>query len=382
MLFGRRRSRRFRAEMAGVMEATRALAEVDDLADGLALLARQLTELFDGAACMISRYDAERGTTTDWAGYARPPYTLNRIAESYALDAYPATQGVLAQRRPIGVVAGRGAYPEEELLLKHLGFNGSLMLPLTHGAESFGLVELYDRRRRSFSEAEQHLALLVVDQAAIVLAAHRAAERSEHQDLAMVAALANALEAKDTYTRRHAQEIGELAASVGEHLGLPGSQLRVLRMGGMLHDVGKIGVPEAILNKPGQLTDEEFQVIKQHTVVGANIIGDVPGLEPVIDIVRCSHERWDGAGYPLGLQGDQIPIGARIVAVCDAFHAMTEDRVYRKAMSTELAAHELSRCSGTQFWPPAVAALLAVIRDGARAVRYPQRADEAGTERP
>lgn len=377
--FRRRRFRRLGSEMAGVMEATRALADVDDVADGLALLARQLTHLFNGAACMISQYDADQALTTDWAGYARPPGRLNRIAESYVLDAYPATRTVLVEQRAITVVAGSGEYPEEELLLDELGFRSSLMLPLTHGGESFGLVELFDRRRRAFSERDQHFARLFVDQAAIVLAAVRSAEQLERQDLATVAALANALEAKDAYTRHHAHEIGELAAEVGEHLGMRGAELRLLRMGGMLHDVGKIGVPEAILNKPGQLTDDEFEIIKRHTTVGANILRDVPGLAPVVEIVGSSHERWDGAGYPRGLTGEEIPIGARIVAVCDAFHAMSEDRVYRKAMSGELALEELKRCSGTQFWPPAVTALTTIIRDGTRAVRYPKPQEDSAT---
>jgi HD-GYP domain-containing protein (c-di-GMP phosphodiesterase class II) len=370
MSWWRRRSWRRLREMAGLMEATRALADADDVADGLALLARQLTELFDGSACMISQYDAEHEVTTDWAGFVRPPGGLNRIAESYSLDAYPATRAVLTEHREVAVEVGAAAYPEEEALLLELGFRASLMLPLTHGGESFGLVELFDRRRRTFSSEERRFARLFVDQAAVVLSAIRVAETLERQDLAMVGALANALEAKDAYTRRHACQIGELAATVGEHLGMHGSELRVLRMGGLLHDVGKIGIPEAILNKPGALTDEEFDVIKQHTTIGANIIGAVPGLAPVIEVVHSSHERWDGAGYPRGLTGEQIPVGSRIVAVCDAFHAMTEDRVYRRAMSTEVALAELQRCSGTQFWPPAVTALDAVIRHGHRAVRY------------
>jgi putative nucleotidyltransferase with HDIG domain len=370
MSWWRRRSWRRLREMAGLMEATRALADADDVADGLALLARQLTELFDGSACMISRYDAEHDVTTDWAGFVRPPGRLNRIAESYPLAAYPATRAVLKEHREVAVEVGSAAYPEEEALLLGLGFRASLMLPLTHADESFGLVELFDRRRRSFSRDERRFARLFVDQAAVVLSAIRVAETLERQDLAMVGALANALEAKDASTRRHACQIGELAVAVGEHLGMRGSELRVLRMGGLLHDIGKIGIPETILNKPGALSDEEFDIVKQHTTIGATIIGAVPGLAPVIDVVRASHERWDGAGYPRGLTREQIPVGARIVAVCDAFHAMTEDRVYRSAMSTEVALAELHRCSDTQFWPPAVTALDAVIRHGDRAVRY------------
>jgi HD-GYP domain-containing protein (c-di-GMP phosphodiesterase class II) len=146
-------------------------------------------------------------------------------------------------------------------------------------------------------------------------------------------------------------------------------------MGALLHDVGKIGIPESILNKPGPLTDDEFTVMKRHTVIGADIIASIPGMDEVVSLVRSSHERWDGRGYPDGLAGLQVPRGAYVIAVCDAFHAMTEDRVYRKAMSVELALEELRRCSGAQFMPAAVEALEQVVLSGARRmVRFTEAA--------
>ena len=136
-------------------------------------------------------------------------------------------------------------------------------------------------------------------------------------------------------------------------------------MGALLHDVGKIGIPEAILNKPGPLTDDEFDVMKRHTVIGADIIASIPGMDEVVALVRSSHERWDGRGYPDGLAGLQVPRGSYVIAVCDAYHAMTEDRVYRKGMSAELALQELRRCSGTQFMPAAVEAIEQVVKTAA-----------------
>ena len=241
----RRRSFRRLNDMAGLLEATRALAGADDVADALALLAQQLTLLFDGSACMISSYDREQDLVTDWAGYVHRAGRLNQIAESYALAEYPTTRIVLEQLVDAVVHVGEGRHPEEEAQLVELRFGSSLMLPLVDQSQAFGLVELFDRGRREFSREERRFARLFVDQAALVLGAARLAETLESQDLAMVAALANALEAKDAYTGRHAGEIGELAATVGEHLGLHGRDLRMLRIGGLLHDVGKIGVPEA-----------------------------------------------------------------------------------------------------------------------------------------
>jgi HD-GYP domain-containing protein (c-di-GMP phosphodiesterase class II) len=140
----------------------------------------------------------------------------------------------------------------------------------------------------------------------------------------------------------------------------------VLRFGSLFHDIGKIAVPDAILHKPGKLTDAEFEVVKRHPITGEQILAPVPFLTDVRRIVRHDHERWDGDGYPDGLRGQQIPIGARIVLVVDAFHAMTSDRPYRKGMPENEAKIHLHAGAGTQFDPDVVAAFLRVLdRDAA-----------------
>jgi diguanylate cyclase (GGDEF)-like protein len=174
-------------------------------------------------------------------------------------------------------------------------------------------------------------------------------------------ALAAALEAKDSYTADHARSIADIAVNVGREMNLSESALEDLRYGGIFHDVGKIAIPDALINKPGPLTDEEFEVIKQHPAIGAEILAPVPFLYGVRTIVRHAHEHWDGEGYPEGLSGEQIPLGARIVLAVDAYHAMTSDRPYRKAMSHGDACTELRDNAGTQFDPEVVDALLAVL---------------------
>ena len=174
-------------------------------------------------------------------------------------------------------------------------------------------------------------------------------------------ALANALEAKDQYTADHAGSIADMAVEVGREFGLDEESLRDLRYAAIFHDIGKIAIPDAILNKPGPLTPAEYEVMKRHTVVGEQILGPVQFLEQVRRIVRHDHERWDGTGYPDGLAGRQIPIGARIVLVVDAFHAMISDRPYRKGMSEEAARLELRAHAGTQFDPDVVDAFLRVL---------------------
>lgn len=180
----------------------------------------------------------------------------------------------------------------------------------------------------------------------------------ERSCLRTVEALAAALEAKDAYTLDHARSITETAVTVGRRLGLRGQEVRDLRLGALLHDIGKIGVPGAILNKPGTLDADELELMKQHTIIGEQIIAPIEFLDGVRPLVLHEHERWDGAGYPHGLRGEQIPLGARIIFVCDAFHAMTSDRPYRRALPSQLALDEVARNVGTQFHPEAARAFL------------------------
>src|SRR5204863_8924140 len=152
----------------------------------------------------------------------------------------------------------------------------------------------------------------------------------ERTFLETVEALANALEANDEYTSSHARWITDLALKVGEELGLEGTSLKRLELGALFHDIGKIGIPETILCKPGPLTPEERQVVEKHPELGERIIAPIDRLEEVRPIVRHCHERWDGAGYPDRKTGEDIPLESRIIFVCDAYHAMTTDRPYRK----------------------------------------------------
>jgi len=362
-------------DLIAVIESTRKLAEAADTAEAMSLFARELTLLFDASACLISSYDPETQAVTDWAAHVIPPATLNLVAEDYSLSEYPATLEVLTSLKSSTTSVDSGGDPAEHAFLEENGFKANLLAPLVVHGRAVGLIELFDTRPRTFTHDDRRFCRLLADHAGIVLGTVRMTEQLEEQHLATVAALAAALEAKDAYTGNHAQTIAEFAVAVGEELELSGAELRSVRMGALLHDVGKIGIPESILNKPGPLTDDEFTVMKQHTVIGADIIAGIPGMEEVVALVRSSHERWDGRGYPDGLGGNDVPRGAYVIAVCDAFHAMIEDRVYRKAMSVEGAVAELRRCTGTQFMPAAVEALERVIgRGNQRMVRFSRAA--------
>jgi HD-GYP domain-containing protein (c-di-GMP phosphodiesterase class II) len=159
------------------------------------------------------------------------------------------------------------------------------------------------------------------------------------------------LELADPQTARHSDDVSRLAVRVGMALGLTGIELLELELGARLHDVGKLRVPPAILKKPGPLTDPEREVMRLHALWGAEIVGEIPGLEAVALIVRFHHERFDGHGYPDGLAGERIPLASRVLAACDAYGAMTSDRPYRRALGHDAALRELDRCAGVQFDP-------------------------------
>jgi diguanylate cyclase (GGDEF)-like protein/putative nucleotidyltransferase with HDIG domain len=178
-----------------------------------------------------------------------------------------------------------------------------------------------------------------------------------------IGALALALSERDRGTGEHAEKVVALAGAVARRLGIDGEEVERIAAAALLHDIGKVAVPDSILSKPGALNDEEWAVMRQHPVVGERILRAVPGLGPVARIVRHGHERFDGAGYPDGLRGEEIPLGSRIVLACDAYDAMRSDRPYRDAMPAAAAAAELQAGAGSQFDPRIVDALLGYIAD-------------------
>ncbi|MCB0062179.1 MAG: HD-GYP domain-containing protein [Caldilineaceae bacterium] len=172
--------------------------------------------------------------------------------------------------------------------------------------------------------------------------------------------LAKIFDARDPYVGGHAAQVAAYAVAIGKELGLSSERLEVLRQGGYLHDIGKIAIPEAILHKPGKLTDEEFDLLKEHTNIGADFIATSQGLRHLAPFIRHHHERWDGRGYPAGLTAAEIPLEARILNVCDSVEAMASDRPYHRALSAEQIIAEVQRCSGTQFDPVVAQAFIIV----------------------
>lgn len=171
----------------------------------------------------------------------------------------------------------------------------------------------------------------------------------ENMSVQMIETLANAIDAKDKYTNGHSYRVSEYAVLLAKKLGWSEEQIKFLRYEAILHDVGKIGVPDVILNKDSKLTDTEYEIIQSHTCLGGEILSKADTVPNASDVAKYHHERVDGKGYPEGLAGEKIPVNARIVCIADAFDAMNSDRVYRKALPKETIIHELKKGSGTQF---------------------------------
>jgi diguanylate cyclase (GGDEF)-like protein/putative nucleotidyltransferase with HDIG domain len=191
-----------------------------------------------------------------------------------------------------------------------------------------------------------------------------------------VAALAVALLERDRYTGEHSQYVVDLSGAVARGMGLDEAVVAEVQAAALLHDIGKVAIPDDILNKPGALTDEQWRQMRDHTVIGERILRAIPGLGNVARVVRHEHERWDGGGYPDGVAAEDIPIGSRIILACDAYHAMTSDRPYRAAMSHAEAIAELSANAGTQFDPSVVEVLIGQLygqRQTAAAVSSPSQ---------
>jgi diguanylate cyclase (GGDEF)-like protein len=174
-------------------------------------------------------------------------------------------------------------------------------------------------------------------------------------------ALLQALAERDNELGRHTAGVAEYASRLAAEAGLRGADAKALRVAAELHDIGKLALPEALLAKPGPLDDQEWELVREHTLIGERIIAADDGLGPVASIVRSSHERWDGGGYPDGLAGEDIPLAARIIAICDAYEAMTSTRAYRDALTHEEAVKELRDSAGTQFDPALVEMFIATI---------------------
>lgn len=225
-------------------------------------------------------------------------------------------------------------------------------VPLIRDKRQLGILLAIDKNDHSeFTSIDLKLLNNVSSQCSIFMENVSLYQDMQGLFMGVLHALTRSIDAKDAYTRGHSQRVAELSRALAQKVGLPEEQCERIYLSGLLHDVGKIGVPEAVLTKPGRLTDAEFDAIKKHPVIGAQILGNIKQLQDIIPGVLYHHERWDGLGYPYNLTGDNIPLMGRIICVADSFDAMSSTRTYRPALPMETVLNEIVRCAGQQFDP-------------------------------
>ena len=327
------------------------------------MLARAVDRLVESAAISVWLRDGDELYLAAHVGYT--PLEADRLAAA-AVHVSDAPFGANLESRILTVCPPRRAGAVTAQLETVTAGTTFTVVPVgERAANRAAIVVQRGGRRGAPDRRDERMLLGIADQALLAMTNRALYAELEDSFLATVAALGTALGTKDEYTSDHAQALVGLTTAVSRRLGLASTDLRDITVAAALHDVGKIGVPAAILKKPGPLTVEEWAVMRRHPELGARIMEQVPALDGARRLVVACHEHWDGSGYPLGLRGGEIPVGARIILACDAFDAMTSDRVYRAAMPVVEALAELRRCAGSHFDPDVTAALIETVSESA-----------------
>ncbi len=351
---GRARRQRERAEQlaAGLKEIHRSLFA----GDVYALILR---------AC-LSITGATRGAYLTCRGADQPLHVRAAVGMAGAAGDPPS---------PFLEALGRRVLAESDTLVRNEGepldglpapgeeerFRNVVAMPVVLMRNLDGVVIAGDKTEGDFDEEDVETLLSVGDQAAVAVQNRHLERALQSAYVSTVSMLADAVEAKDPDTHGHCEMASRLARLIAERMGLSERERAVVCYAALLHDVGKIGVSDGVLNKPGPLLPEERELMRAHVRVGHDLLASVPALQPIAGVVLHHHERWDGTGYPDGMRGEEIPLAARIVAVVDAYCAMITLRSYKEAYEVAHARQELERCAGTQFDPRVVELFLAAL---------------------
>lgn len=240
-----------------------------------------------------------------------------------------------------------------------------MLAPLSNKERTLGAVSIVFEQDEDFIR-QQTLKLLYILSSFFSLSLENAYlfEDLKKSYFDTIRAVANSVEARDAYTRGHSNRVAEISKIIAAEMGWGRRDLEMIDWGGVLHDLGKVGISDSILNKPGKLTDEEFAIMKSHPSIGAQIIGGIAFLEPLMPYIAQHHERYDGRGYPAGFKGEEIAIQGRLLAIADTYDAMTSDRPYRKGLAAQIAYDEILKCTGSQFDPVLVRAFEKAFKAG------------------
>lgn len=349
-------------ELQAIFEIDKAITSAIDLETVLQQIVQMSILLIDAKISSIMLLDEDSEELVIAAAHGLSEHYVRKgpvkVGESIAGK-------VIQTRRPEKVLDiredPRHAYSD---YAREEGLCSLLSIPLCLKDRVIGVLNIYTEEVHAFTQHEENLFTSLASQAAIAIENARLFESLEEIYIEVITALASAIDARDAYTHGHSTRVTEFAVAIAEKLQLSPAEVDIIRNASILHDVGKIGIKEVILQKPGRLTEEERREMEFHPYIGTKILNSVKLLEPVLPLVYHHHERFDGTGYPDGLRGEEIPLGARIIAVADAFESMTSDRPYRKALPVEEAVAELRRGSGRQFDPRLVKVFMELVDEG------------------
>jgi putative nucleotidyltransferase with HDIG domain len=349
-------------ELHAIFEIDKAITSAIDLETVLQQIVQMSIGLLDAKISSIMLIDEESQELIIAAAHGLSDSYISKgpvkVGESIAGQ-------VIQEGRPIAVNNitddPRHLYADQARIE---GLCSLLSVPLNLKDRVIGVLNIYTDEPHAFNPHEINLFTSLASQAAIAIENARLFESLEEIYIEVITAMASAIDARDAYTHGHSNRVTEYAVAIAEEMGLSPAEVDIIRNASILHDVGKIGIKEDILKKPGRLTEEERREMEYHPFIGTKILQSVKLLEPVMPLVYHHHERFDGTGYPDGLRGEEIPQGARIISVADAFESMTSDRPYRKALPLEDAMAELRYGSGRQFDPRLVDIFMKLAENG------------------
>jgi putative nucleotidyltransferase with HDIG domain len=340
-------------ELSALYRLSETIASAHTFSRVISLLLDVVSEVLDYDAAVLLLYDErsqvlkvqlEKNITTELA--ARVESQKKEGLFSWALK-----QG----RTLVVPDSGAGAWTQE---LREDGKRKSfILIPILARGKPVGLLDLVVYADEGgFSQRDLSLLSILANQAGISLENARLYDNIRQDYYDVIQGLSKAVDARDHYTQEHSGRVSAYGVIIARSMGLNSDLVESIQYGALLHDVGKIGIPDQVLNKPGRLTEEEFGIMKTHSTMGANIVQKIESLVPLVPLVLYHHERFDGRGYPEGLSGKKIPLGARVINVADSFETITSDRVYHKARSFQEGYDEILRCAGGQFDPEVVEA--------------------------